>query len=297
MELRHLRYFVAVAEERSFTKAAQRLHVAQPPLSLQIQRLEQELGASLFDRSTQPIELTEAGRVLLDDARDVLLRASAAGNRARRAARGEIGRLTIGFIGSAGHEILPTLVRAYRAERPEVELIARDLSTAEQIAALHTDAIDVGIVRPPLSDAAISLQRLIAEPYWVALPEDHALARRKRIEIALLKDEPFVMEPQSIAPGFHDQMLGMCRKHGFLPSIRYEVAKIHVTLDLVAAGLGVAIIPASVSRLRAHGIVYRPIKDSAVAEISIAVRHDDQSAVVAEFRRLASRLYPARPAK
>lgn len=291
MELRHLRYFVAVAEEGSFTKAARRLHIAQPPLSLQIQQLERELGVLLLDRSKQKVAVTEAGRALLEDARDVLARAHSAGARAQRAARGEIGRLVVGFIGSASYEILPNLVRHFRQEHPDVDLAVRDLSTAQQALALHSGDIQIGIVRPPLLDPAISLQTLIVEDFVVALPDDHRLASGEAIDLQTLRGEDFVMSPRAIGPGYHDLFLSLCRKHDLLPSIRYEVSDVRMILDLVAAGLGVAIMPTSISHLRTQGLVYRNILDSDTTEISLAYRSNDDSVVVGAFRKLAGKLY------
>ncbi|MBV9229224.1 MAG: LysR family transcriptional regulator, partial [Chloroflexi bacterium] len=193
MELRHLHYFIAVAEELHFGKAAERLQMAQPPLSQQIRQLEDELGVQLFYRTKRHVQLTEAGHVFLQEARQTLIQAEQAIVAARRAGRGELGRLAIGFVGSATSDILPTLIRGFQERYPEVELLLRELTTAQQVRALQDGRIHVGILRPPVHDDTLRIETLFKEPLIVALPERHPLSSQVQLPIEALAREHFIL--------------------------------------------------------------------------------------------------------
>ena len=277
MELRHLRYFVAVAEERHFGRAAQRLHIAQPPLSQQIRRLEAELGEPVLYRTTRSVELSPAGEVLLERGREILASVDSAIADARRAARGEYGRLAIGFTGSSTYALLPALAAALRAELPGVVLDLRgELLTPAQVTRLLDGSLDLGFLRPPVHERDLSTEVLRSEPLVVVLPESHSLAGPESVPLQLLENEPFVTYPlRSIV---RDAVEDACARHGFQPRATHEVAETSTLVSFVAAGLGVSLVPASVTNMTVRGAVYRPLtQDSTRVELAVAWRrHDHQ---------------------
>ncbi|SRR5579883_48491 len=273
VELRHLRYFVAVAEELHFGRAARRLNVSQPPLSQQIRQLESILGTSVFVRTSRRVELTPAGTALLDGARRTLAEAARSVAAAQRAGRGEVDRLRVGFTDSAALAGLPELVRAYRAAHPGIHLELIEGTTESQLQALDHDLLDVALVRGPVSPGAWSAEIVRREPFVAALPGDHALARRQTVALSSLDGEPLILFPRHLAPPFHDLVTGMCRTAGFEPTVRCECAEYETILSLVAAGLGVALVPASVRNLQRVGVAYRTLRGAqAAAEIVLLYR-------------------------
>ena len=260
MELRHLRYFVTVADELHFGRAAERLHIAQPPLSQQIRRLEEELGVQLLERSKRHVRLTPAGRVFLQQARQTLIQAEQAAQSARRAARGETGRLELGFLGSTSYNLLPPVLRLFRQKLPDVEVVLHELSSQEQMQAIKDRKLHVGLVRPPIEDDLLARECLLHEALMVALPEDHGLAAQEAIAPALLNDEPFVLLPRALGVQYYDQVVGLCRRAGFSPRIVQEASHLPTVVSLVAAGLGVSLLPESLRNLRRCGVVFRPLE-------------------------------------
>ena len=281
MELRHLRYYVAVAEECHFGRAADRLHIAQSPLSQQIKQLEAELGVQLLVRSTRRVELTPAGERYLVRAREVLAIVDDAGQEASRVAAGEIGRVAIGFTGSATYELLPVLNRALRSALPGVDLDLRgELLTPTQVARLLDGSIDVGLLRPPVGDADLQVVPLRDEPLVVVLPECHPLAAADEVAIADLRDEPFVGYPSRHRSVVHDAVAAACRAAGFAPRPT-EVAETSTLVSFVAAGMGVALVPGSVRHLRITGATYRPLAGEApTVSLALATRRNDPSPAV-----------------
>lgn len=291
MELRHLRYFVAVAEELHFGRAAVRLHVAQPSLSRQIQVLERELGASLFVRRNRRIELTTAGRVFLEGARQTLEAADIAARDTQRAARGEIGRLAIGFVGSAAYVVLPSLLRAFRMRYPDVALSLHAMTTQEQVTAFQNRSIQIGILRPPVGERMLALQTVAHESLVVALPESHPLAQSERVLLAALANEPLILYPRADGPGVHDAIVSQCLQAGFTPRIVQEAAEMTTIAGLVAGGIGIALVLASTDHLHSWGVAYRPVDgDIPSWELALAWRQDDTSAVVRAFLSTAHKL-------
>jgi DNA-binding transcriptional LysR family regulator len=283
VELRHLRYFVAVAEERHFGRAAARLHIAQPPLSQQIRRFEAELGEPLFYRTTRSVELSPAGEVLLERARDILGAVDAAIDDARRAARGEYGRLAVGFTGSSTYELLPALAAALRRELPGVTLDLRgELLTPAQVARLLEGTLDLGLLRPPVHERDLSTEVLRSEPLIAVLPEAHPLANAEAVPLEQLEREPFVTYPSHFRSVLHDAVEDACAAHGFKPLAAHEVAETATLVSFVAAGLGVSLVPASVRNMTVNGAVYRPLAgDSRWVELAVAWRRDDDRPVLA----------------
>lgn len=258
MELRHLRYFVAVAEELHFGRAAARLGIAQPPLSQQIRQLEAELGVALLVR-TRRVALTEPGRVFLGEARAILQRVASAAVAAGRAARGETGTLAVGVVASATYGVVPRIFRTYRARHPDVALTLAVMSSGEQVAELRAGRIQLGIARPPFGDETLRAEALVDEPVVVALPGGHPLAARRALRLSALAAEPFVVFPRDRRPGWSDFVLGLCRAAGFEPRIADAATELATAMTLVAAGVGVTLVPASVQDLRRAGVDYRPI--------------------------------------
>ena len=298
MELRHLRYFVAVADELHFRIAAERLHIAQPALSQQIRALEDDLGVQLFDRSGRRVTLTSAGLEFLREARATLEQAERARRAAVRAHRGEVGRLALGFVGSAVHELLPRLVRAFREMRPDVELDLRALYTPAQARALQEGRIDVGLLRvPPLHDH-LEVLPVAREPLLAVLPADHPLAAEARIPLAALAREDFVFPPRRLSPAIHDLVIGLCGEAGFCPRVVQESgesesdsAALQSLAGMVAAGLGVSLTINIPENLQNPGAVCRPVyAPEASWELVVAWRQNERSPIVRAFVELAEQV-------
>jgi DNA-binding transcriptional LysR family regulator len=294
MELRHLRYFVAVAEEGHVTRAAERLGIQQPPLSQQIQALERELDVQLFRRKPRGVELTPAGRALLDDARAILARTEAAVAATKRAARGEAGRIGLGFTSSASfHPFVPRVIRAFREAHPLVVLGLEESGTTELVEALRSEAIDLAFIRSPVGDTAgVAVFPVLEEPMVVALPNGHRLARSgAALPLAELAGETFILYRRPVGPGLHDAIVAACDRAGFSPTIGQEAPRMLSTLSLVAAGFGVALVPASMSRLETEGVAYRALDKAAqlTAPLNLAARRNEASAAVRRFTALVQR--------
>jgi DNA-binding transcriptional LysR family regulator len=288
MDLRHLRYFLAVAEELHFGRAAARLHIAQPPLSRQIRDLEEEVGVRLFDRDRTHVALTPAGRALLEEARHALASVDAAVVSARRAARGETGRLRVGYVPSAISTRLPETVRAFRARYPGVDVQLREMPPATQVERLLADRLEVGFARGPIHEPALARETVLEEPLVAALPLGHRLARSKRLSVAALADERFIVPVRARGPGVHDQVLALCREAGFSPRVVQEGTQLDM-LAFVASGAGVALVPASNRRLRRAGIAYRPLHERPVTRLEMTWRKDATSPVLHRFLEEARR--------
>ena len=284
LELRHLRYFVAVAEELHFGRAAQRLGMAQPPLSQQIQRLEQIIGARLFERTSRRVQLTDAGTALLPDARRLLAGAEAALLAARRAGRGEQGELWVAFAATVMFLALPEIIRAFRDRFPGVHLDLREMPTGPQLAGIKAGEIDIGFVREPEPDPELDIVTVMREPLRIAVPKGHPLASRATISVRHLADEPFVLFPAELAPGLHAQVMSLCRAAGFTPRVVEESRELYTSVSLVEAGIGVSILPASVEKLGWRGVRDRAIPSaSAETRIAAAWRKDRGRPVVEAF--------------
>jgi LysR family transcriptional regulator, benzoate and cis,cis-muconate-responsive activator of ben and cat genes len=254
-ELRHLRYFVAVAEELNFSRAAERLHMAQPPLSLAIRQLERELGTELFQRSTREVTLTEPGRAFLDGARRTLAEAERAVGSAKRAAAGDVGRLRVAFSWSVRYETLPTLGQAFRARHPDVEVLAQEMWNAQMLPALRSGATDVAVALCPEVAPDMVAEVIRDEPVVAVLGASHRLAGEQAIPLGSLASEPFVFFPRELAPRLHDVLIGLCRRAGFEP--RLVSGSFHTGWDLGVIGEtgAVAIAPRSVATRQADGVV------------------------------------------
>jgi DNA-binding transcriptional LysR family regulator len=290
MELRHLRYFVAVAEELHFTRAAERLGIKQPPLSSQIRQLEREMGTPLFRRETRGVKLTEAGALLFDEARRILDQVERAKVGVQSRARGETGHIHLGFAGATYlQRLVLSIIRAYRERFPGVVLSPEQSNTARLIAALHGGEIDVAFVRPPIIDGeGIALDPLIDEPMMIVLPEWHPHAGDPSMPLAALAQETLILFPRTIGPGLHDAIIASCQRAGFSPKLGQEASQTVSIVHMVAAGFGVSVVPQSLQRIHAEGAVYLNIEGEAPrAPISLAYRRDDHSTIVRNFVGLA----------
>lgn len=283
MEVRHLRYFVAVAEEQHFGRAADRLHMAQPPLSQQIRRMEAELGAPLFHRTTRRVELAPAGEALIERARRILADLEIAVADARLAARGERGKLAIGFTGSATYALLPAVAAAVRERLPDVHLTLHgEMFTPAQVDALIEGSIDLAILRPPVFRVEVEVEVLRREPLIAVLPARHRLAESATVAVADLADEPFVAYSTDFRSILHDAVERTCQAHGYLPRVAIEVKETATMIAFVAAGLGVALVPASVASMRLAGAEYRELEgEGGTVELGLAWRRGEPSPVFA----------------
>ena len=288
MELRHLKYFVAVAEELHFGRAAERLHIAQPPLSQQIKRLEDELGVKLFNRTKRKVEMTSAGKMFLDEARLTLKQAERARRIAVEADQGVRGRLRVGFVTSACYSILPVLIRRFRQDHPLVDLEMLELTPQQQIEAMEQGSIDAGLLRPPVGPGCLLAETLFAEPVLAALPVDHRMANEKAIDLKKLAEEAFVMFPRHHGPGIYDVIMKACHDAGFTPNVSYAPNQMQTLLAYVAGGLGIALVPQSLFVFHPGQIVYRPLKNKRVrVELAMISRRKDENPQLAAFSKLS----------
>ncbi|MGH8447405.1 MAG: LysR family transcriptional regulator [Solimonas sp.] len=294
MELRHLRYFVAVADEGHFTRAAKRLGIGQPPLSQQIQQLERELGTPLFRRLPRGVQLTEAGQAFADDARRILREVEQASDRARRVARGELGRIRVGMINSAPfHPLIPQVIREFRSRYPNVAFSLEERTTPGLVAAVRNETIDVAFVRPIHgSSEGLDIETVLDEDMAVALPSGHPLAARARIPLMALSIEPFVLFSRAVGAGLHDEIVSACRAAGISPRVVQETSQVTSIVNLVASGLGVSILPGSMQHMHTEGVVFRPIqKPVPKARLSLVYRHGDrETAQLVRLRELIREL-------
>ena len=290
MELRHLRHFVAVAEELHFGRAAERLHVAQPAVSAQIRRLEKELGVRLLVRSSRKVGLTEAGRAFLEEARASLDHSERAARKARQAASAEAGRLRVGLVGCTARGVLARVVGPFRGRFPEASLALRGMNTAPQIEALRAGHLDVGFVRLPSDYVAGDLEVEVVweEPLVAVLPADHPLAALRRVGLGELSGEPFVIADRTQEPGWDRQLRDARERSGFAPAVVAETAELSVALGLVGVGAGVTLLPASARGLKAAGVVYRTLAPPAPkTTLSVAYSPASLSPTAREFLEFA----------
>ncbi|MEM9905746.1 MAG: LysR family transcriptional regulator [Cyanobacteria bacterium P01_D01_bin.44] len=270
IELRHLRYFVAVAQTLHFGRAAEHLGITQPVLSDQIRRLETLLGIQLLYRTKRVVQLTEPGRIFLTDAIRLLEQAETAISTAQRAAQGMVGNLSIGYTGPALYTVLPEIVRTFRDRYPNVELTLHELCTPEQETALLTNDIQVGFLHPPI-DAPLQLREVFHESMVVALPEHHHRANQPNVSIKDLAQESFILFPRAVGPYLYSRILRLCAQAGFSPKVVQEVTPQPTMIGLVAAGIGIAFVSASMQSISRPGVVYRPLQEETpVLKLAIA---------------------------
>ncbi|HTD97249.1 MAG TPA: LysR family transcriptional regulator [Edaphobacter sp.] len=295
IELRHLRYFVAVAEELHFGRAASRLHLAQPPLSQQIRKLEDILGHSLFTRTSRAVKLTSAGETLLDRARRTLQNVQEDLDEARSVGRGETGFLRVGFIGSSMLTSLPNMLGRYRKQFPKVHLQLHETYTAGVVQSLSKGTLDAGFLRDGGPSDGLETEVLFSEPFIAVLPANHALAQHKTISAADLRDEPFVFFPRAAGPHAYDKCVSLCEEHGYRPRVVQEAPQWLTVLRLVGAGLGVTIAPACAQQIAAADVVCRRLRGATLrSNIELAYRTGEDRDIVKAFANIARVSFPLR---
>lgn len=284
MELRHLRYFLAVAEELHFGRAAEKLHIAQPPLSQQIRQLETELGFQLFYRTKRSVRLTEAGEIFLEETQKIFKQLEEAIEKGKQTSRGEKGQIAIGFVSSAVYKIIPPILRSFRTLVPGVNLELHELTSDRQIEWLREGKLDIGFVRPPFREEEFNVAAIFQESLIVALPESHPLAYCTSVSLFLLAQESFIIFPRPVAPELFDRIISLCQQANFSPKIVQEAIQMQTIVSLVAAEIGVAIVPASIENLQRTGVVYKPLKEQTPqSAIALIHRKKQQSTTVRKF--------------
>ena len=285
MELRQLRYFIAVAEEKNFSRAARRLHISQPPLSTQIMTLEKELGIRLFDRSNRGVSLTAAGSIFYEEVRAVLVRFEHGKTRARQAGLGSVGTLSVGFVSIVDYGILPPALKEFRARFPAVEVQLHELTTDFQIREMRAGRLDLGIALGPLEEADLVFEAIMHEELVLAAPTGHRLTKSKgALDLRAFSKENFIMPPRDAAPGLYDLIISRCYSNGFVPRITQHARQMQTVISLVAAGMGVALVPSSVQNLKRVGVHYERLRGAGASiEIGILRSLDINSALRDNF--------------
>jgi DNA-binding transcriptional LysR family regulator len=296
MEFRHLRYFLVLAEELHFGRAARRLHLSQPPLSLNIQQLEASVGARLFIRNSKEVRLTSAGQAFVPAARALLEQAGEAARFARDVERGVQGHLHIGFVGAMLYRGLPQMLRRFQADHPALRLVLRELNSQDQLIELAHSQLDVGFVHSTRLPVEMSHLLFASEDFVCCLPPEHPLARQPSVDLPALRDEPFVMFARSVSPDYHERILAICTDAGFQPELRHEVRHWLSVVSLVAQGMGVALVPAALQRSAIGGAVFVPLQRQTAQSQSYCIwrtRREDDAALAAFLAMVRMAASPA----
>src|ERR1700722_2966536 len=295
MELRHLRYFVAVAEELNFTRAAQRLNTAQPSLSQQIKHLEADVGVALLDRGKHHVALTPGGKVFLADAREILARVERAGQRAVRAQQGTFTELVIGVVPAAEIKILPKLIPLLERSLPKVRLVFHNLPSAEQKRLLARGSLDFGLLRGPFEDPRLEVEDVLWEKLVAALPARHPLSRKKTVSIRQLNAVPFIMVSREGSPELHDAVQAFCERSGLRPRVVQQADNILGNLNMIRAGIGFALLPDYAASILPRGVVVKPLAWNAARVVSLVLAHrkGKLTAAMLAFKKLLRQCFPA----
>ena len=295
MELRHLRYFVAVAEQLNFTRAAERLNTAQPSLSQQIKNLEADVGIPLLDRSKRHVALTEGGKVFLADAKEILARLDRAVERAVRAQQGRSAELVIGVVPAAEIKILPKLIPLVERKLPTVRLVFHNLPSAEQKRLLAMGSLDFGILRGPLEDPRLEVEDILFEKLVVGLPSKHPLANKKTVSIRQLNAVPFIMVSREGSPELHDAVQAFCERSGLHPRVVQQADNVLGNLNMIRAGIGFGLFPDYATSILPQGVVVKPLAWDPAPVVSLVVAHrrTKQTAAMLAFKKLLRECFPA----
>lgn len=287
MDFRHIKYFIAVAEELNIGRAALKLHISQPPLTRQIKQLEDELGVQLFQRNPRGVELTQVGEMFYAEAKNIRSLLDSAVERTSRAGQGKLGRLDIAFFGSAIFSAIPQILQHFRKNYPDVNVALHAMTKQEQIQALRQKRITIGITRLPANFPDISSQTIINEDLYIAVCTSSPISKKKAISLRELSGQQLIVFPNAGRPNFADRVMKICSSNGFTPSISHVVADANLGVALVAAGYGICLVPASVATLSLPNVVYIPIKERPMVDLSCVYRSDDQSPLLAAFLSVA----------
>lgn len=292
MKIRHMKYFVALAEELHFGKAASRLNISQPPLSQQIKQLETNIGVILFKRTKHKVELTNAGKVLLDEAYIILEQIDKAIKKTVKTEKGESGELILGFSSHSMFDVLPIILSDFYHKYPLVNVKVKQVSTSEQIQALNKGEIQAGLLCPPINDTSLCLKNIYEQKLILALPIDHPLnTNSNSIDIDCLNQYPFIMTPRNIGPGYYDNVISICFDVGFSPNIIQEANDLHTCISLVSTGMGIALVPASLKQYRKEGVVYKDINTHKTIKTTIAWHQNNSSKVLENFLKIANDIF------
>jgi DNA-binding transcriptional LysR family regulator len=284
VELRQLRYFLAIAEEGGFSRAAERLHVSQPPLSTQIRSLEEELGAQLLARTNRGVSLTAAGQVFYEEVRGVLARLDNARAKALQADRGDVGLLSVGFVSIADYGILPPALKSFRVQFPLVEVQLHELTTDAQVRELRAARLDLGLGLAPVEEPDLEFRSILREELVLAAPADHPFPKGDAVDLRALARASFIVPPRDVAPGLYDLTISRCRAAGFAPRIVQNARQMQTVIGLVSCGMGFALVPASVRNLKRTGVIYRRLKGRAASvELGIIRRRESEGALGQHF--------------
>lgn len=285
VELQQLEYFIAVAEELNFRRAAERLHIAQPPLSRRIRQLEQSLGVELLHRTTRHIELTAAGTIYLQEAKQILTQVQQATALAKLAEHGKHGHLTVGFEGSSAYDIVPVSVRVFKEKFPMVSISVHEMATGDQVPAIQGGQLGVGFGVPlRFNGYNLTVKTILQEPLIAVLPQNHVLASQLSLNLSTLQDETFIICPRHYRCGLYDHIIVACHQAGFSPKLMQETQEVHSILGFVAAGLGIALLPASVEHLQRSHIIYRPFNPPLEGlDLAMAWRSENESPILPAF--------------
>ena len=298
MELRQLRYFVAIVEEGGFSRAAERLHISQPPLSTQIRSLEDEIGVRLLERSNRGVSVTPAGSVFYEEVRAVLARLEHARNKTLQVGRGDVGSLSVGFVSIADYGILPPALKSFRAQFPLVEVHLHELTTDAQIRELRAATLDLGIGLAPVDEPDLEFKSVLREELVLAAPSGHAVLKSGgAVDMRALSRASFIVPPRDVAPGLYDLTISYCRSFGFAPQIGQNARQMQTVIGLVSAGMGVALVPSSVRNLKRTGVQYRRLRGKpALVELGILRLRDSASPLRENFvAALGAAVRSARP--
>jgi DNA-binding transcriptional LysR family regulator len=294
MEFRHLRYFLALSEELHFGRAARRLSISQPPLSLNIRQLEESVGVRLFHRNSKEVRLTPAGRAFVPKARALLEQAGEAARHAREVDRGFEGRIRLGLVSSMIYRGLPRLLQTFNARHPQTQVVLREMNSQEQVLELAHGQLDAGFVHTQRVPRELSRMLFASEPFLCCLPEGHAMARVRKLALARLQGEPFVMFSRAASPDYYERVLAICSEAGFYPDVRHEVRHWLSVVSLVAQGLGVALVPAALKGSAIPGAVFVPVADTtAHSDVFCVWRTADDAPALQAFLGTVRQLAPA----
>ena len=284
MDLRQIRYFLALATELNYTRAASQLNISQPPLTRHIQQLEHSIGVMLFERSTRGVALTQAGKIFLEEARKIVLLADQAVNKTKLAHQGQLGRLDIGIFGSSTFSVIPTLLIELRKTHPNIIISLQNTTKTQQVDGVREKHLDIGFNRIYPSVPDLVVETVMIEDLYVAVHKDHPLAHRRIIEMKDLVDQPFILFPNNVRPSFSDSVIMLCSNEGFTPSVAHEVEDVITAIALVSAGLGIAIVPESAIGLKLSGVRYHLLRSvDAKVDLSCVYRPDNTSPAFAAF--------------
>lgn len=279
-----MEYFIAVAEELHFGRAAKRLNISQPPLSQQIKQLERSMGVTLFKRTKHKVEITNAGRTFLEEAYAIMSSIDSAVNKTRKAEKGESGELVLGFSSNSMYDVLPEILKQFYQSYPSINIIVKQMSTSEQVQALNEQKIQIGLLCPPIDKTNLFIKDIHEQNFISVIPENHFLDDgRSIVNVRDLNKLPFIMTPRSIGPGYYDSVINICFESGFSPNIIQEAADLHTCISLVSTGMGVSLVPASLKQYQKKGVVFKNIDTIKNTRIALAWKQDNTSNVLNHF--------------